>query len=179
MSPNRISATLAPTDRIAIVQAIESLHKKSRAHCLDNVVNKQKEYIAKAEAYIEQFGGLCLTSKEIAYAIDIHPSDFVRTFRKAKGLTPKKYLDEKLKERVVQRLASENVLGYTISYELGFSSEQAFYRWVKRVFGVSFKELSAQHRNCMSDFTLTNVPNHLSRRDGRKVHPQSLRTRNM
>jgi methylphosphotriester-DNA--protein-cysteine methyltransferase len=115
-------------------------------------MKKDLEYIAKAEIYIERFSNICLTEKEIAYAIGIHPSDFVRIFRRAKGLTPKKYLDEKLMERVVQRLTSENVLGYTISYELGFSSEQAFYRWVKRVFGVSFRKLSVQLRNSTRKF---------------------------
>ena len=113
---------------------------------------RHHEYVGRAEAYIERHSEGHLTEKEIACELGIDPSYFVQIFRREKGLTPKKYLDQQMTNRVLQFLASERMFGYKISYELGFSSEQAFYRWVRRVFGVSFKQLSkAAHQNTVRD----------------------------
>ena len=105
-------------------------------------MKKDFVYLSKAESYIEQFGNKCLRAQEVAYAIGIHPSDLGRLFRRIKGITLKKYLDQKLKTEVIRLLIESDSMGYEISYQIGFSSEQSFYRWIKRVFGISFKELA-------------------------------------
>ena len=109
-------------------------------------MKKQKESVFEAVDCLESHTNSYLTAQEIAYEINTHPSDFTRYFREAKGLTPKKYLDGKLKEQVVIRIKENTTTGKKISSEFGFSSPQSFYRWVKRVCGVSFKELVIQSR---------------------------------
>jgi methylphosphotriester-DNA--protein-cysteine methyltransferase len=121
-------------------------------------MNKHLEYIAKAQSYIQRSGGARLTAKEIAYDVGIDPSDFVRIFRRIKGITPKKYLDDRLKADVVRLVASGDLVGYKISYQLGFSSEQAFYRWVKRVFGISYCELRSRCANSANNSSRNNRP---------------------
>lgn len=110
-------------------------------------LNKQIDLIKRAEKVIEEMCSGHLTVKEIAYMLKVHPSDFVRIFRKIKGMTPKKYIDEQLKIKVMQKLTNRVTFGYKFAYELDFSSEQMFYRWVKRVFGVSFKRLCEKQIN--------------------------------
>ena len=48
------------------------------------------------------------------------------------------------KEYVVSKLTNSDLRGYEIGDELGFQDDLAFYRWVKRAFGVSLKELRTQ-----------------------------------
>jgi len=79
--------------------------------------------------------------KEISTAFGKDPGDLDRAFRSVEEMTIKNYIDIKLKEKVQQRLADGGVKGYQIARELGFYSEQSFYRWSKRVFGSSFSEL--------------------------------------
>ena len=105
-------------------------------------MNKQKTIIADAENYIAKFGRARLTAKEIAYNIHIHPSDLYRFFPEVNGISLKHYLDEKLKSRFLTLIESNNCSVTTISRELGFSSESSFYKWTKRVFGISYKKLT-------------------------------------
>lgn len=108
-------------------------------------MNTQELNILHAEEYIEQ-NAKRMTVKEVAQEIKIHPSDMYRLFALSNGLTPKKYLNERLKYLVQELLCENDVTGKTMSRELGFSSEFAFYRWVKRVYGVTYKTLLQQCR---------------------------------
>lgn len=83
--------------------------------------------------------------KEIAHHHQVDAGNLVRAFRKQEGMTVKQFLDAKRKEHVLARLADKKFLGYAIGAELGFGNDLAFYRWVKRAFGVSFAELRARN----------------------------------
>ena len=83
--------------------------------------------------------------KEIAHHHRVDAGNLVRAFRKQEGMTVKQFLDAKRKEHVLARLADKKFLGYAIGAELGFGNDLAFYRWVKRAFGVSFAELRARN----------------------------------
>lgn len=79
--------------------------------------------------------------KEISTAFRKDPGDLDRAFRNVEGMTIKRYIDIKLKEKVQQQLADGGVKGYELANEFGFLSEQSFYRWSRRVFGSSFSKL--------------------------------------
>ena len=64
-----------------------------------------------------------------------------RRFREAKGITLKAYIDGVLKERLIIMLDKGQRYGFECASALGFQSDQAFYHWVKRVFGISFRQL--------------------------------------
>ncbi len=127
-------------------------------------MRKTDRQIAQVNRYIASHGNHRLTSKEIASEIGIDCSDFVRVFQRATGVTPKKYLDQRMKSHVLQCFAYDNMQGYKICYELGFSSEQAFYRWVKRVFGISFKRLKLQYQGVKKTPPSKNVRQSMNRR---------------
>ena len=81
--------------------------------------------------------------KEIASHYRLDAGNLARAFRNREGMTVKRYLDDRRREYVKRRIADPKVLGYEIGAELGFTDDLAFYRWVKRAFGVSFVKLCA------------------------------------
>jgi len=81
--------------------------------------------------------------KQISYIFDMDPSLVERQFRKATGRSLKAYLDESLKDRLLSMLSSGRLYGYECASSLRFPSDQAFYHWVKRVFGETFRQLRA------------------------------------
>lgn len=84
------------------------------------------------------------TLKEIADRHRVDAGNLERAFRNREGMTAKQYVDRQRKAHVVLRLTNKTVFGYEIGAELGFAGEVAFYRWVKRVFGISFAQLRSQ-----------------------------------
>jgi len=84
------------------------------------------------------------TLKEVADLYHVDSGNLERAFRKREGMTVKQFVDQKRKAHVVSRLTKKTVFGYEIGAELGFADELAFYRWVRRAFGVSFTKLRSQ-----------------------------------
>ena len=91
--------------------------------------------------YIDTHLSATLSVKEISAQSKLDPADVERVFRRTKGITIKRYIDKRLKERLEHLIASEERRGYEIGMELGFRSDQAFYRWTKRVCGIPFRRL--------------------------------------
>ena len=100
------------------------------------------ELCRRIEAYIEKNPKPSVSVKEIALALRIHPSDLDRTFRRARGVTIKKFIDQKSTKLIETRMSEGFCKGCALAQEFGFSSDQAFYRWIKRVFGIPFRQLS-------------------------------------
>jgi|SRR5437867_25259 len=84
-------------------------------------------------------GTLCV--KEISVAFQKDPSDIDRAFRTAEGVPIKPYVDHELKEEAVRLMRGDGFKGYDIGRRLGFPSDQAFYRWAKRVFKAKYSSL--------------------------------------
>lgn len=82
-----------------------------------------------------------LSVKEVAAALGKHPADLDRMFRRTCGVTLKRYIDSQCRNLVEARLKGGTVKGYELAIEFGFRTDQAFYRWVKRVFGKCLSEL--------------------------------------
>jgi len=78
---------------------------------------------------------------EIALKFKVDAGNLTRSFRTIEGKTVKQFIDAKRKEYVVEKLRENSHFGYQIGVDLGFTNDFSFYRWVKRAFGVSFKEL--------------------------------------
>lgn len=86
------------------------------------------------------------TLKEIAALYDVDPGNLDRAFRVRHGITEKAYVDKMRAEYVKSRISQNHILGYEVAAELGFRSDFSFYRWVRRVFGVPFTELTRDIR---------------------------------
>lgn len=88
-----------------------------------------------------------LTVKEVAAVFKKHPSDVDRDFRNYEGMPLKKHIDHLLSENVLALISENDMMGYEIRKRLGFASDRHFYRWVKRLFGVTFTTLSERVRS--------------------------------
>ena len=84
--------------------------------------------------------------KETARLFGVDPGNLARAFKKIRGITPKEYIDRKRIEYVVTVVATDKKYGYEIGAQLGFTSDLAFYRWVKRAFGVPFAKRSGNKK---------------------------------
>ncbi|MBX2991426.1 MAG: helix-turn-helix transcriptional regulator [Bacteroidetes bacterium] len=82
--------------------------------------------------------------KEIAATYRVDPGNLARAFRVQESMTEKKFVDMKRAEYIRQKLSKNHVLGYELADELGFASDFAFYRWVRRVFEIPFTVLRKQ-----------------------------------
>jgi len=89
-----------------------------------------------------------LTVKTVAGKLNSHPSDLERAFRRVYGITVKKHIDMSCRELVLDRLRLDGCKGYALAQEYGFKRDEGFYRWIGRVFGMRFRELSAQYGHC-------------------------------
>jgi AraC-like DNA-binding protein len=83
--------------------------------------------------------------KEVAAALGKHSSDLDRMFWRETGLTVKQLIDRLCKEKIESRLHDGDCKGSQLALELGFRDDQAFYRWIQRVFEMPFKELRIKH----------------------------------
>ena len=103
------------------------------------------DFVREATQYIEKHLSPSLTIKAIACVVGKHPSELDRMFSRAKSLTIKQYIDKLCKGEVERRLRSGDTKGSQIALELGFRDDQAFYRWIRRVFGIPFRELQQEY----------------------------------
>ena len=81
------------------------------------------------------------TVKQVAQMHGVYPGNFARAFRIKEGTTIKTFVNHKRKEYVLRAIRDSTSFGYEIGAELGFSNDHSFYRWAKRVFGISFTRL--------------------------------------
>jgi AraC-like DNA-binding protein len=88
--------------------------------------------------------------KQIAEIHGFDPGNLARSFRNSEGVTVKAFVNRRRKEYVTEQLGNESPFGYEIGRSLGFADDLAFYRWVKRAFGVSFEELRKRSRRMNS-----------------------------
>jgi AraC-like DNA-binding protein len=79
--------------------------------------------------------------KEVAELFSVDAGNLERAFHSREGVTVKQFIDQQRKKYVTSRLADKGVRGYEVGAELGFTDDLAFYRWVKRAFGISFVKL--------------------------------------
>jgi methylphosphotriester-DNA--protein-cysteine methyltransferase len=78
---------------------------------------------------------------QIAGRFTVDPGNLDREFKKRHTVPVKEFVDQRRKEYVLPRIAQGPVFGKELARELGFPTEMAFYRWISRVFGVSFRAL--------------------------------------
>jgi methylphosphotriester-DNA--protein-cysteine methyltransferase len=97
--------------------------------------------IERAMRYIKSNWQEGKSLKEIADRHRVDAGNLERAFWNQEGMTAKHYVDQQRQKYVLAQLARHTMLGYEIGDELGFRNDLAFYRWVKRAFGISFIEL--------------------------------------
>jgi len=87
------------------------------------------------------------TMQGVAASFRVDPANLTRCFRYETGATPKRFLDDRRKEYVIEHLRRGNLLGYQVGAQLGFGDDLSFYRWVKRAFGLSYRNLLTEIHN--------------------------------
>jgi methylphosphotriester-DNA--protein-cysteine methyltransferase len=105
------------------------------------------ELVEETQRHIERNLNPLLSVKVVAAAMNTDPPDLDRLFRRANGITIKKYIDARCKNEILERLKAAECKGCALAQEFGFKTDQAFYRWVLRVFGIPFRELAAGYRD--------------------------------
>lgn len=85
--------------------------------------------------------------KEVAQRYGVDAGNLERAFHRREGVTIKQFIDQQRKAYLLSRLADPKIFGHEIGTALGFPNKRAFYRWVKRAFGISFTALRAQIRD--------------------------------
>jgi AraC-like DNA-binding protein len=105
------------------------------------------ELVDRTQRYIETNLRPSLSVKLVAAEMNINPADLERLFRRARGMTIKKYIDARCKDEIAKKLRAIDCKGCALAQELGFKTDQAFYRWILRVFGIRFRELALQCRS--------------------------------
>ena len=100
--------------------------------------------INQAITYIKSNWKQGKSLKQVATQHGVDSGNLARAFRNQERMTVKQFIDEKRERYVMSQLTKRTLYGYEIGAELGFINDLAFYRWVKRAFGVSFAMLRSQ-----------------------------------
>ena len=108
-------------------------------------MTERRALVKETMDYIDSNLKATLSIKRIAAEVKSDPADIDRPFRQVTGKTIKRYIDEKCKEKLDKWLMEGTYKGYEIGAQLGFGSDQAFYRWVKRVYNISFRKLKSEN----------------------------------
>jgi methylphosphotriester-DNA--protein-cysteine methyltransferase len=100
-----------------------------------------EERTTRVIQYVEEHWRSGNPLKQMSLDVGIDAGDMERLFRGATGVTIKRYIDGRKKDELVDLLRSGETFGYKLGGRLRFRNDEAFYRWVKRVFGIPFKTL--------------------------------------
>ncbi len=90
-----------------------------------------------------------LTVKEIAFTLNMSPSNLVLLFRRATGMTPKAYHNQLKLNKAKELLKHKNVS--EVCYDLGFESISYFIKLFKTHFGITPKQYSLKILQGMSN----------------------------
>lgn len=101
--------------------------------------------IPEAVSHVRQHWRKGESLKEVAARFGLDPGNLDRAFKRAEGVSVKAYVDARRKEILEDLLRRDHLLGYEIAAELGFRSDVAFYRWVKRKLGSPYSHFRRQH----------------------------------
>jgi two-component system response regulator YesN len=105
-------------------------------------MKKGRETLAEEiVAYVDEHWASRVSLKELAACFCVEEAEIARTFRMATGITFHCYLDQLRKDKFLDLIGDNTLHGYQIGNQLGFAHDLAFYRWVKRVYGVPFSAL--------------------------------------
>ncbi len=104
-------------------------------------------FLARAVDHIKTHWQQGQSLKQVAVKFGVDAGNLDRAFRKQEGMPAKEFLDRKREERLLLLITDHTRYGHEIGTELGFLNGFAFYRWVRRMFGVSFTELRARARS--------------------------------
>lgn len=98
--------------------------------CIEKLISNIKKYLHK--------GAL----KDFALFHDLNQCDLSSEFRRVIGKTFKKCVND-YRKTIFEKLLTEwpNEKGYTIAYKLGFKTEHQFYKWVKKNYGATYKNM--------------------------------------
>ncbi|MCF8018915.1 MAG: AraC family transcriptional regulator [Vallitaleaceae bacterium] len=106
---------------------------------------KKEEPVAYAvQCLKDHLSGSDMTVNEIAYELNMSPSNLIPLFKKATGLTPKAYHNllkiNKAKELLLHKNVSE------VSYDLGFESISYFIKLFKHHLGLTPKQYTMKYK---------------------------------
>jgi AraC-like DNA-binding protein/mannose-6-phosphate isomerase-like protein (cupin superfamily) len=86
--------------------------------------------------------------KEMADSVYMTQKHFSEKFKNIFGMTPHKWMEEGRANMMLNELTSTNKSFKQIASEMGFSSEQQFSKFSRRVFGKTARELRMSAKTC-------------------------------
>ena len=108
---------------------------------------KRRAAMGRALRFIKTRWRAGKSLKEVAQRYGVDAGNLERAFHRREGVTIKQFIDQQRKAYLRARLDGAARYGHEIGTQMGFPNKRAFYRWVKRVFSVSFVALRAQIRD--------------------------------
>ncbi len=93
-----------------------------------------------ATRYIDQNLPNSLTLAELAATVEMNPQYFARTFKKAVGLSPHRYIIEKRIERAKSLLETTELPLVEVACRVGFTTQSHFTTVFHRVTGMTPRE---------------------------------------
>lgn len=108
---------------------------------------KRRAAMSRAMRFIKTKWRAGKSLKEVAELYGVDAANLERAFHRGEDVTIKQFIDQQRKAYVLSRLAESALYGHEIGTAMGFSNKRVFYRWVKRVFGISFVALRRQGRD--------------------------------
>lgn len=106
---------------------------------------KNREPVAYTIQYFkEHIYSQTTTIKEIAYSLNLSPSNLIQLFKNATGMTPKEYQNHLKLNQSKEDLLVKNVS--EVAYDLGFESISYFIKLFKAHNGVTPKQYTLLHR---------------------------------
>ena len=107
----------------------------------------QRKKIPRAIHFIKTRWRAGKSLKEVAQRYRVDAGNLERAFHRRESVTIKQFIDQQRKAYVWSRLDDPALYGHEIGTAMGFLNKRAFYRWVRRAFGISFTALRAQIRD--------------------------------
>jgi len=112
----------------------------SIANCEKILVEKTKdEMLNKALAYIEENLGEEITVERLAEVCHLHPTHFIRIFKKRMGVTPARFIKTKRLEYAKKLIEETEISLSQVAEKIGCSGLANFSKMYKSYFGVSPK----------------------------------------
>jgi len=106
-----------------------------------------RKQMARAIGFVHAHWRKGKTLKEIAESYGVDVGNLERAFHRCEGVTIKQFIDQQRRAYLLSRLVDLKLYGHEIGTQMGFPSKRAFYRWVRRAFGISFTALRARVRD--------------------------------
>ena len=135
---------IIPRDKLMQELAAVTLSPQNRAQFRG--LEREDDRIAPVLEYIRRHYKKDLTIAVLAEKAGLHPMAFLRRFKRATGLTPRRYVLIRKIEQAKDHLLIDNIPFFQTAEELGFCDYSNFHRTFKKFTGMTPQAYYKTHR---------------------------------